>query len=70
MRKDGWHSINDVTDVYIEDGKILRGARRDGIEYNPVRPFKICKDGTWALCTGVLWDTFRRGVKQGRYILH
>lgn len=29
MVKDGWHTIGENTDVYVEDGRVVRGLRYD-----------------------------------------
>lgn len=70
MVKDGWHTIGENTDVYVEDGRVVRGARLDS-NSSPVTayPYKKCKDGSWENYSGVKYETFRSGLKKGTYIL-
>lgn len=69
MIKDGWHKIYNF-DVYVEDDRVLRGIKKDrnGGEVTAY-PYSACKTGGWDNASGVKVDTFRRGLKDGRYIL-
>lgn len=70
MIKDGWHTIGENTDVYVEDGRVVRGVCLDS-NSSPVTayPYKKCKDGGWENYSGVKYETFRNGLKKGTYIL-
>lgn len=72
--KDGWHIIKGY-DVYIEDGRIMRGTTGRGTTtYRAVYPYKYKReDGMrgWHNCSGagVKVDTFRKGVNKGTYCM-
>ncbi|MCD7772911.1 MAG: hypothetical protein LUH08_02505, partial [Ruminococcus sp.] len=69
--KNGWTRVkNDVmeADVYVEDGKVLRGTNIDHTQ--ALYPFKWYKSfHAWLNVSGVKYDTFRKGFKEGRYSL-
>lgn len=63
---DGWHTVRGYR-VYVEDGCIMRGVKRDingGLV--PAYPYKPAFEGGYDLCTGVKVSTFRRS---GRYVM-
>ncbi len=80
MIKDGWHTIKfqdeilEITkeyDVYVENGIVLRGTKKDSNGNDvPAYPYRSCRNGGWDNCTGeVKYENFRRGLKTGRYNL-
>lgn len=66
--KDGWNEFEGY-DIYVEDGKVLRGTKKEGLGEVTVYPYKTCKSGGWDNASGVSLKTFKRGFKDGKYIL-
>ena len=60
--KDGWHTIMGY-DVYVEDGKVLRGTKDKG--QLPAYVYRACKRGGWELEYAVTVAAFRAGVRRG-----
>ncbi len=55
-----------TAELYIEDGKVLRGT--DLAHTKTLYPYRYdSKQRCWVLASGVKYDTFRKGVKDGRY---
>ena len=59
--KDGWHTIMGY-DVYVEDGKVLRGTKDNG--QLPAYVYRAGKRG-WELDCVVSVAAFRAGVRRG-----
>lgn len=68
--KDGWHSISGY-DVFIENGKVMRGTLGSGTNYRPVYPYKhFLGDRGWYNVSGqIIANAFRYGVKRGFIIM-
>lgn len=66
--RDGWREFGEY-DIYLEDGMIIRGKMKQGLGEVTVYPYKACKTGGWDNASGVKFETFKRGFKDGRYIL-
>lgn len=64
--KDGWHIIYGY-DVYVEDGKIIRGTLGKGLNYRTAYPYKHFRGQEgWYNVAGMLTiSAFRYGVKNG-----
>ena len=64
---DGWHKVSGY-DVYIEDGKILRGIKLDH-NGSQVTAYPYVKyngpGGGWTSCSGITVEAFRSRVKRG-----
>lgn len=46
MNKDGWHTVKGY-DVYVEDGKVVRGTAGEGVNYRTVYPYIAAEGGGW-----------------------
>ena len=67
--KDGWHKISGF-DVYVEDGKIIRGTKEDSNgSIIPAYPYRACKEGGWDLEQYMTVNAFRAGVYRGTVTL-
>ena len=63
--KNGFHKLAGYV-VYVEDGRVLRGIRRDRNGYDVTSyPYRSCKEGGWDLDAGVTVDAFRAAVRRG-----
>ena len=58
---DGWHIVSGY-EVYVEDGKVLRGLSSD--KQRTVYPFRAVRDG-WDNDSGLTVAAFRAGVRRG-----
>lgn len=63
--KDGWHVIAGH-DVYVEDGKVLRGLSTD--KQRTVYPYRAVRDG-WNNDSGLSVGAFRAGVRRGSVVM-
>ena len=61
--KDGWHKVYGE-DVYIEDGKVLRGTTGHGFTYRTTYPYRWTGDG-YTVDTGITVDALRAGMRRG-----
>lgn len=62
MEKDGWHKIGEYSRVYTEDGRVIRGVSYDlSGDSKTVYPYRTAKGGGWDNCSGVKYETFRKG---------
>jgi len=61
---DGWHTVEGY-EVYVENGKILRGILGKGNAQRTAYPYKVSKYGGMDIDTGISVDAFRAGVKRG-----
>lgn len=53
-------------EVFVENGKILRGMVRDSNgSYKPTYPYRLNRNGTWIIETGVTLAAFRSAVRRG-----
>ena len=65
--KDGWHSVYGW-EVYVVDGKVMRGVSDDG--NMTVWPYRLNhKYGGWDICIGISVSAFRAGVKRATIIM-
>lgn len=62
--KDGWHSVHG-TEVYTEDGKVVRGVKRDGANATVTYPYHYEGSAVWVNCSGITLAAFRSGYKRG-----
>ena len=61
----GW-KIAGGDDVYIEDGKVLRGIKLDHNGYQVTAyPYRQSKSGGWDLISGISLAAFRAGIRRG-----
>lgn len=60
--KNGWHVLYGC-DVYVEDGKVLRGLKNGGTE--PAYVYRKCRSGGWDRETAITVAAFRAGVRRG-----
>lgn len=58
----GWHKAKGY-DVYIEDGRIIRGLSADGKK--TTYPYRKCRSGDWVNASGISIDAFRAGCRRG-----
>lgn len=61
QNKDGWKVISGY-EVYIEDGKVLRGISSRN---TTVYPYRRCRHGGWDNVSGLSMAAFRSGVRRG-----
>lgn len=61
--KDGWH-IAAGYEVYVEDGKILRGVLGKGNSRRTAYPYRS-GENCWTECIGITVDAFRAGARRG-----
>lgn len=67
--KNGWHKVYGY-DVYVEDGKILRGVDTDANGSQiPVYPFRACRDGGYTATGAITVNAFRSGFSRGTIIM-
>lgn len=66
--KDGWHTIAGY-DVYIEDGKVIRGTLGYGSFYRSAWIYKHYAGGWYNISGELSVSSFRRHVKKGDVIL-
>lgn len=60
--KDGWYTVCGY-EVYIEDGKILRGISSD--HQKPTWVYRHAKTDGWDREEAITPDAFRAGVRRG-----
>ena len=62
---DGW-KIAGGYDVYVEDGKVLRGIKLDHNGHDvPAYPYRLMRDGSWSREIGVTLAAFRAAARRG-----
>lgn len=61
--KDGWHKVYGE-DVYVENGRVLRGTTGSGPAYRPTYPYRWTGNG-YTIDTGITVDALRAGMKKG-----
>lgn len=62
MVKDGWHKIGEYSEVYVEDGRVIKGVSYDlSGDSKTVYPYRKAKGGGWDNYSGVKYETFRKG---------
>jgi|LSQX01.2.fsa_nt_gb pyocin large subunit-like protein len=63
--RDGW-KIAEGYEVYVENGKILRGVKLDANGgRRTAYPYRQVRSGGWKLETGVSLAAFRAAVRRG-----
>lgn len=62
--KDGWHVVCGY-EVYVEDGKIVRGMKNHGSSKVAAYVYRRCKTGGWNISYQVTPSAFRSGYKRG-----
>lgn len=62
--KDGWHIVYG-RDVYVENGKVMKGLKKDHNNSLVTAYPYIRRNGGWDNITGVKLEVFRSGVKRG-----
>ena len=67
MKKEinGW-KIAGGYDVYVEDGKVLRGIKLDHNGHEVAAyPYRQSRSGGWDLISGISLTAFRAGIRRG-----
>lgn len=63
--KDGWHNFYG-NDIYVEDGKVLRGNKGSDFSYVTVYPYRWDSNrNCWINVSGITVAAFRAGIKRG-----
>lgn len=62
--KDGWHVVCGY-EVYVKDGKIVRGMKNQGFGKVAAYVYRRCKTGGWNISYQVTPSAFRSGYKRG-----
>lgn len=62
--KDGWHVVSGYN-VYVENGKVLRGTLGEGITLRPAYIYRASRYGGWDKEEAVTVGAFRSAVNRG-----
>ena len=66
MIKDGWHDISERISVYTEGGRVRKVIKNN----LPAMVYKWDKKlRVWTNECGCLYDTFKKGYREGRYAI-
>lgn len=59
--QEGWNEEQDLLDVFVEDGQVLRGIKYTSTgNQTTVYPYKIASDGSLNQCTPIPVEDYQR----------